>query len=365
MPYNPCGYIVDVTRRAHDEPCRFFNNTDRIDTVRFYEALPNAPTLPFWSVVYCSENDPVKWPLDTIGTLRQTPFPFTGRVSPAGLTFLHFCGTESEFANGATYDAARPPAPIGANGLPLCCFAPPRVGGGAGGGGLASYRVHPAIALRGGAGAGGRATYHAVVWIDATEGGYEFGGEVGDAFHGVDAPEGGYEFGGEVGDAFHGVDAPEGGYEFGGEVGDVFSGTAPEGGYEFGGQVGDVFHGVDPTAGGYEFGGENVAVPGPTCETAGPIIPDSGYEGTIGLMELNWFTFNQEAGKTYTVWTTDLGANTSTNAFTGDCSALVSLIGGYYFGTGNASWTAAADGPVWLFFTGIMAGTYRMKLTQS
>ena len=106
--------MVDWTRRAHDEPCRFFHNNDRIDTVRFVDAEANAPALPFWSVVYCAENDPVKYPDPRIGTLRRTPFGFTGATAPAGLFNNHYCGTPAQFADGATFDALTPPRPVGA-----------------------------------------------------------------------------------------------------------------------------------------------------------------------------------------------------------------------------------------------------------
>jgi hypothetical protein len=240
----------------HDEPCRFFSNSDRIDTVRFYEALPNAPTLGIWSVVYCSENDAVKWPPQGVGTIRRTPFGFTGATSPAGLLFDHICGTEDEFANGAIYDPARPPAPIGAQGLPLCCFPPPRIGGGGGAGGVADYRVLRGYRLRGGSATSGRAYYSAVTYLDALAGGLEVGGRMGDVQRVVDPLAGGLEIGGPMGDATLTTDPLAGGVELGGGASDAILTTDPlAGGVELGGDVGDVPQFVDPLAGGLEIGG--------------------------------------------------------------------------------------------------------------
>jgi hypothetical protein len=141
VPYNPCGYIVDWTRRAHDEPCRFFVNNDRVGTVRFFEAEPDALVFPGWSVVYCSESDPAKYPDDSIGTLRRPPFGATLETAPKGLFTGRFCGTLQQHANGATFDASAPPIPIAANGWPLCCNPPPRVFGGPGLGGKSAWTL--------------------------------------------------------------------------------------------------------------------------------------------------------------------------------------------------------------------------------
>lgn len=103
--------------------------------MRFVDAEPNAEVFPGWSVVYCAESDPIKYPDDSIGTLRRTPFGATFRVAPIGLYDGHYCGTLDDFARGAHYDPDAPPIPVAADGWPRCCHPPVLVLGGAGAGG--------------------------------------------------------------------------------------------------------------------------------------------------------------------------------------------------------------------------------------
>lgn len=132
---------MDFCRAAHDEQCKFFNNGGPVIPVRFYEAAADAPTLGLTNIIYPGINDPQFFPDWTIGTPTTPYVNFTGATAPLGLTYNHICGTSDQFARGATFNASTPPIPIGAQLLPLCCAPPPRVGGGAGAGGRASYTV--------------------------------------------------------------------------------------------------------------------------------------------------------------------------------------------------------------------------------
>lgn len=202
MRFNPCGRIVDFTRRSHDEPCRFFRNSDRIDTVRFVDALPDAPVLGMVSIVYPSEWDDQRWPFEDLpGTLRTPPFKFTGRVYPAGALFDHVCGTEQDFNEGGLYEPDKPPQPVGAEGLPLCCFPSKRVVGGSASGGVATYHVRKMRAY-GGSASGGVSNLVIQGDTDPTSGGIEIGGSVGDRYVWADPTSGGIEIGGSAGDVY-------------------------------------------------------------------------------------------------------------------------------------------------------------------
>jgi hypothetical protein len=112
-----------------------------VDTVSFVDGEPDALVFPGWSVVYCAESDAVKYPDDSIGTLRRTPFGATLKKAPKGLFTGHFCGTLQQHAEGAIYDSSAPPISVGALGWPRCCNPPPLVVGPAGVGGVSPFSV--------------------------------------------------------------------------------------------------------------------------------------------------------------------------------------------------------------------------------
>lgn len=127
--------------------CRFFRDNPVVSRVRWVEAAPDAPTLPFPSVILSTQWEPDPWLESDVGEVagasRATDL---GRV-PAGLDGGHVCGTAADFDQGGEYLPALPPVEYDANGYPRCCEGPKKVRGGVGAGGRADVQfVVPAPA---------------------------------------------------------------------------------------------------------------------------------------------------------------------------------------------------------------------------
>lgn len=124
---------------------RYFTDSDRVDTVRFFEVPDDRAAFPGTSLVYPAWNDAEKWPAppEARGTIRPEYVRFTGMVEPAGLFSGHFCGSLEQHERGQKYDPD--PRPVGALGWPLCCHPPFRVRGGGGGGPAGGYTLSGGI----------------------------------------------------------------------------------------------------------------------------------------------------------------------------------------------------------------------------
>jgi hypothetical protein len=121
----PCGYVVDWSRRPYTCFARFTTDpNERPGKLIFYGS--NGPALPFPTVFNVRW-----WNTEILGTLPlggQVPRPrgYNGLWSVPGLVFNHYCGTPDQFLNG--YDpATNPPTPPGPGIIPPCC--PSALGG--------------------------------------------------------------------------------------------------------------------------------------------------------------------------------------------------------------------------------------------
>jgi len=121
--------------------CRFLDAPDQVGRVRWFEAAPDAETLPFESVILRTDWEIDPWmdaPVGEVsGAARSTDLTRAPRGSGRG----HVCGTEEQFREGAHYDPDAPPVLYGGSGLPHCCGLWPVLRGGAGAGGHAALVV--------------------------------------------------------------------------------------------------------------------------------------------------------------------------------------------------------------------------------
>lgn len=157
---------------------RFFRDSDEAIPIRWYRALPNAPTLPFPSAINSLNWDDEPWTRTGPGEVWGAPRVFSGRFAPEKATGKHQCGTPADFRDGEHFDPLAPPTIYGDDGLPVCCDLDPErvaLGGPAAGGSADVWVTDPADAL-GGLVAGGRAD----VWVthpDDALGGIAAGGQ--------------------------------------------------------------------------------------------------------------------------------------------------------------------------------------------
>lgn len=115
--------------------------------VRWYEAREDAETLPFESIIYRREWDNDEYQPIPVGEVSDAQKKFKAGFVPPGLGAGHYCGTETDFAEGGEYLPDVEPAKYGASGWPLCCNPIPVVKGGAGGG--AHVTIGPPVVVPG------------------------------------------------------------------------------------------------------------------------------------------------------------------------------------------------------------------------
>ena len=169
---------MDWIRYPYRAKCRFTQDPSVLRTIVWRAAAPDAPTLPFGSAI-CNvalENDPLAFQ-PTPGEIWTGPRRGDWRHLPLQLPGNHYCGTEEDFASGCAYPPAAP-VKYGAWGWPICCGAPVKVYGAAGGGGSSPVSVVPAISLYGFAGAAGDSPVS--IWLPPAvpTGGMALGGRV-------------------------------------------------------------------------------------------------------------------------------------------------------------------------------------------
>lgn len=189
-----------MNRRGYKTACRFLRNASTISEIRWIEALPDAATLPYASVILSNDLERAgdrEWP---VGEVLGSPRPFFPNKVPIGYDGSHPCGAPIDFEQGGDYRPDLPLAQYDADGFLLCCTGPKKVHGGAGAGGRAVVLVLRPLTRPGGAGAGGHVVPSYSEMVDPTEGGVEFGGEVPEVFSAPSPTEGGVEIGGESGD---------------------------------------------------------------------------------------------------------------------------------------------------------------------
>ena len=152
--------------------CRFLDAPDQVGRVRWFEAAPDAETLPFESVILRTDWEIDPWmdaPVGEVsGAARSTDLTRAPRGSGRG----HVCGTEEEFREGAHYDPDAPPVLYGGSGLPHCCGLWPVLRGGAGAGGRIGIVVAAAVVP--GPDCAGAAVIEFDTWYSATHPGSIF-----------------------------------------------------------------------------------------------------------------------------------------------------------------------------------------------
>lgn len=126
MRYGPCGKIVDWGRNAYKTTCRFWEDSSETSTIRWVEALPDAPTIGQWSAIGMSIWDRFP-PPEGVGEVDGAYKQFTGQVAPAGLDGNHVCATPHEIEFGGKYLPDDPPAEYDELGYLKCCKVPPPV----------------------------------------------------------------------------------------------------------------------------------------------------------------------------------------------------------------------------------------------
>lgn len=121
---------MDLVRNPYDRPCKFFKDSDQVDTISWYECQPDAPALDFESA-FCSQNlelDP-QFQVGVGEVLERFP-KHNFRKAPPGATGKKVCGTPEQFSHGTTHGST-PPVPRQKSGLLGCCGRAPTMFGGA------------------------------------------------------------------------------------------------------------------------------------------------------------------------------------------------------------------------------------------
>lgn len=132
---------MDWSRAPYTQECRFFRDDDRINTVRWVEAEPDAATLPFPSVICVSTNEIDRYLDAPVGEVFGARHKFSKKKVPKGLFDGHYCGTETDFAEGCRYEPLPPLVGYAASGFPRCCPSPVTVAGGGGASGLVHLEI--------------------------------------------------------------------------------------------------------------------------------------------------------------------------------------------------------------------------------
>ena len=115
--------------------CRFFRDSDQVDEITWYPALPDAPLLGVPTMFASLRHEPRDFFWLPGGEVPYEPFTVQRPVTKPGALGVHHCGSDDDFAEGCAFLPDDPPVLYQTNGLPDCCGASPAVrGGGAGGG---------------------------------------------------------------------------------------------------------------------------------------------------------------------------------------------------------------------------------------
>lgn len=111
-------------RVAYKTQCRFLRDHDTVSEIRWVEALPQAPTLPYVSAIMSRRMEQRPWPEDGVGEVFGAPWTKTLQKAPDGLDGSHLCGEPIDFQEGGAYLPDIPPAEYDAQGYLACCEVP-------------------------------------------------------------------------------------------------------------------------------------------------------------------------------------------------------------------------------------------------
>jgi hypothetical protein len=123
--------------------CRFFRDSDQVDEIEWYPALPDAPLLGVPTVFASLRQEPRDFFWQPGGEVPFEPFTIQRPKTKPGALGVHHCGTDQDFAEGCAFLPLDPPVLYQTNGLPDCCGAVPAVRGGGAGGGRVGVVVSP------------------------------------------------------------------------------------------------------------------------------------------------------------------------------------------------------------------------------
>lgn len=121
MRWNPCGAVVDLRRAPFEFTIPVFRNSAETVCIVWYEALPQARTLPFPSHITVPDWDGEGYTYDEDFDFNEAPRTFQPWGGHPGAFGLHQCGNETDFGQGGLYLPNLPLVKIGTNGLPACC----------------------------------------------------------------------------------------------------------------------------------------------------------------------------------------------------------------------------------------------------
>jgi hypothetical protein len=145
--FNPCGAVVDYRRAPFSSTYKPYRNSDETVIVRWYEAQPNARTLPFPSIIDVPDWDGEGYTYLEGGWVFDSPEPFAPWGTIAGALGDRFCGTEMDFREGCDYRPDLPPVRYNSTGLARCCLGPVGANVGAGVGPTSIAKALPLLDL--------------------------------------------------------------------------------------------------------------------------------------------------------------------------------------------------------------------------
>lgn len=145
--YNPCGHVVDIGHDPYTVTARLYPDSDRVFTIKWYEAHKDAKVLPFPSALtnLVFERDREDWLPTAVGEIFGGPWQQNAREDAPLATGDHFCGTEKDFAGEGEIDEDAPPVEYRPDGLPLCCGQQFEMRGGLGLGDIQSVDTQPLV----------------------------------------------------------------------------------------------------------------------------------------------------------------------------------------------------------------------------
>lgn len=140
---------MDLLHTCYQSYMRLYpDDPDRLTLGRWVWCPEGAEYLPFDHAFQSSKWDPDSWRVDPdIGEVRGLVGYSSGKITPR-FTGRNFCGAVILYQEGSPLDLMGTPA-VDADGVPVCCDAPPAVGGLAmGGGGIVTSWADALLWLR-------------------------------------------------------------------------------------------------------------------------------------------------------------------------------------------------------------------------
>lgn len=120
MPFNPCGFAVQLLREEGTDLIRPFRDSEIEVTRRWYRVPDDAPWLPFPTTFRSTRWEPFPYLREGAGAVWPSEWEYSRAGVILGFDYEHICGNESDFLEGAEFDPAVDQL-YDDEWIPLCC----------------------------------------------------------------------------------------------------------------------------------------------------------------------------------------------------------------------------------------------------